>query len=132
MKLRAYLKKLNACGEAVEWVGDKSLPVAWKTCERGDWLLWFAARCGTDRKVLVRGACACARTALKYVPKGEDRPLKAIQTAERWCRGKATEDECRAASAYAADAAAAAAACKRMAKIVRRIVPMPKMKKEAK
>jgi hypothetical protein len=51
--------------------------------------------------------------ALPFVKKGEDRPLKAIETAERWIRGEATEAECAiayaAAAAYASVAAAAAA-----------------------
>ena len=58
-------------------------------------------------------ACACAREALKYVPKGEDRPRIAIETAENWVRGKATKNQVKKASdaAYvAADEAFSAAA----------------------
>jgi hypothetical protein len=44
--------------------------------------------------------------ALPFVKKGENRPLKAIETAEKWIRGEATEAECRtAADAAYADAA---------------------------
>jgi len=61
-------------------------------------------------------ACACAREALKYVPKGEDRPRIAIETAEKWVRGKATKNQVEKASdaayyaAYYATYAAANAA----------------------
>ena len=75
-------------------------------------MLWIADRIGVDRKLVVRAECDCARTSLKFVPKGEKRPLIAIQTAERWCRGEATIEEVRSAAyaAYAADAASASAA----------------------
>lgn len=63
-----------------------------------------------DRRVGVWLACACARTALRYVSAGEDKPRLAIETAERWVRGLATEHECRKAAAYAAARAAASAA----------------------
>ena len=106
------LTKLGACAEARHAADGKSLREAWTTCERGDWLLWLAAKIDIDRKIIVRAACDCARTALKYVKEGETRPLKAIETAEAWCEGKATIEEVRAAAyaayAYAADADAAA------------------------
>ena len=111
------LVKLGACSEAVEWVGDKSPAVAWKTCKRGDWMLWLCGKLsgepgGKGRKKLVLAACACARLSLKYVRKGEKRPLKAIQTAEAWARGKrgVTIEQVRTAAAAAYDAAYAAAA----------------------
>jgi len=109
-----------ACREAIEWVGDRSLERAWTECERADWMLWAAIKVGIDRKVLVLAACDCAETALKHVPKGEDRPERAIATARAWARGKASMgDVCAAAddaayayayasAAYAASAAAAA------------------------
>ena len=126
-----YLKKLNACNEAVEWAKDyPTLQQAWNNCERGDWMLWLAGKqSGTpetkSRKKLVLAACKCARLSLKHVPKGERRPIKAIQTAEKWANGDSSitlQDVRNAAdaaayaayaaayAAYAADAAAAAAA----------------------
>ena len=105
---KAILAELGACPEAVEWAGRKTHKKAWKTCKRGDWLLWIAGRLGVDRKLLVLAACACARTALKFVLKGEDRPRIAIETAEAWTRGEATIDQVRSA-AYASALAAYAA-----------------------
>jgi len=107
------LRKMGACGEAVDWADTlkhRSMQRAWDECPRADWLIWFAAKKGVKREKLVLAACACARTALKFVPKGELRPLKAIETAEAWCRGDATMEEVRAArsAAYAAAAADAA------------------------
>jgi len=93
MKHINYLKKLNACNDAVEWAKQfKSLQEAWDNCERGDWMLWLLGKQSGDpysksRKKLVLTACKCARLSLKHVPKGENRPLRAIQTAEKWARG---------------------------------------------
>ena len=125
-----YLNKLRACGDAVEYAdGFKSMQDVWGNCERGDWMLWLlgeqAGKPGTkSRKKLVLTACKCARLALKYVPKGEKRPLKAIQAAEKYAKGigNVSLQDVRAAvaaavavavadadAAYAAAAAAAAA-----------------------
>ena len=61
-----------------------------------------------DHKKLVRTVCEIARTILHLVPKGEDRPRKAIETAEAWCKGQATKEEVKTAAAWAYAAAAAA------------------------
>ena len=142
------LQELDACSSAVEWAHGKSLHVVWNTCNRGDWLLWLAGKMADKkgwptRKQLVLAACACAEQALKYVPKSEERPKKAIQIARAWARGKATIEEVRnaaSAACYAADAAAAAcyAACyaayaaslKDSADIVRKLIKEPKPFKE--
>jgi len=109
---KAILTEVGACHEAVKWAGRKTHKRAWETCKRGDWLLWIAGKFDVDRKLLVLAACACAKTALKYVPNGEDRPRIAIETAEAWTRGKATIEQVRVAAdaAYAAYHAAAYAA----------------------
>lgn len=104
----AKLKNLNACGASLEWVGKRSIARAYRECERGDWMMWLATKVGVDRKLVVHAACACVRLSLPRVPAGETRPLAAIETAERWCRGEATINEVRTA-ADAASAAHAAA-----------------------
>ena len=85
------LMALCACSEAIEWARNyPTLMAAWEACERGDWMLWLAGKvCRTlpQRKRLVLAACACARTALRYVKVGEKRPRAAIRTAERWAHG---------------------------------------------
>ncbi len=104
------LDKLGACEEAREASKGDSLRRVWQRCLRGDWLLWLAVKVGVDRKLIVMAACASARTALKYVAEGEARPLKAIETAEAWCRGDATLEEVRTAGGVGAAAHAYAAA----------------------
>lgn len=112
------LRSMGACEEAIRWVEsspDQSPEALWRTCHRGDWMLWYAGRAGVDRRTLVRAACACARLTLGYVRDGEDRPLRAIEIAEAWARGEATRDQVSTAAraaflaaAYAARAADAA------------------------
>ncbi len=109
MMIRDKLIEMDACEEAIMWVGDKNLEQAWNDCHRGDWMLWLAGRFHVNRKLIVKAACACARLALPHVPAGETRPLIAIETTEKWCDGEATIEEVRKA-AEAAHAAAAAAA----------------------
>ena len=111
------LKKLNACPEAVVWAKRyATFEDAWVECDRGDWMLWLAARVFYDRKASVLCACACARLALCYVPNGEERPRKAIEAAEAWVRGEVTLKDVHEAyadadaAAFAAHAAAIAAA----------------------
>ncbi len=110
MKFSDKLNNMNACSEAVEWVGRRGIKTAWRDCKRGDWMLWLAGRLDIDRKLLVLAACDCAETALQYVPEGEGRPAKAIQTARNWCNGTASIDDVRAARRAAAASAAATAA----------------------
>ena len=109
------LRRLDACREALAWAANYAdMHAAWAACDRGDWMLWVAARTGVDRKRVVLAACACARLALVHVPYGELRPLRAIETAEAWCRDEATIQEVRRAAAdaraYVKDAVDAARA----------------------
>ena len=115
------LIQLGACSHAVQWADQyPSLQAAWDACEHGDWMLWLMGRtCGgigsASRRTLVLAACACARLALPHVPAGKERPLLAIETAERWARRErgVTLDMVLAAAraaAAVADAAADAAA----------------------
>ena len=133
MKLSTQLKKFDACTEGYEWAKGKTLTEAWSTCERGDWMLWYAAKINIDRKLLVKAACACARLSLRFVPSGEERPRIAIETAEAWAEGKASLNDVETASyaAHTADAAADAAhaAILRVcAEIARYTIPLTALK----
>ena len=105
------LKRYRACKEAQEWAEEHGGPLEdlWRDCERGDWLLWLAAKAGVDRRTVVTAGCACARTALQYVPAGEERPRRAIETAEAWARGEVGRAAVQAAVHAAEDAAFATA-----------------------
>lgn len=103
----AHLEAICACTQAVRYVQENkhNLERAYVECERGDWLLWWAGKIGLEPKRVVTVACQCARTVLEFVPDGEARPRKAIETAEAWVRDEATIEEVRKAAAYAAYAA---------------------------
>jgi len=105
MKFKEQLEDLNACEEAVEWVGDRDLKTAWEECARGDWMLWLAARLKVDRKLVALAACDCAETSLNFVLADEGRPAAALRIVRAWCAGEATLDEVKVAAGAAADAA---------------------------
>ena len=79
-------------------VEGKDLREMWDTCERGDWLLWFAAHMiGKDgwptHQQLVLASCQCARLAIKHVKSGETHLLKVIETTEAWAHGEVTPEQ---------------------------------------
>ncbi len=122
----------DTCAEAIMWAkGYPDIESAWAACERGDWMLWLAGRYlvpadSEGRRRLVLAACGCARLALRHVPAGEERPLRAIEVAEKWARKEAavTLDDVRPA-AYAADAAARLNVLRECADIIRKYYSVP-------
>ena len=109
------LTSLDACLQAREWAKGKSLQSAWKTCKRGDWLLWLSGHMADKpgwptRNEVVLAACDCAETALQYVKAGDDGPRKCIETVRALADGKATLDDVGTARRAAAASAAASAA----------------------
>ena len=112
--VRVQLTELNACSEAVDWAEKfDTLEEAWEVCERGDWMLWLAAKKQMDRKKIVSAACECARLSLQYTD--DPRVLACIETTERWTRDEATLDEVEAAAGAAWAAAWASRAAARAA-----------------
>ena len=123
----SHLTEIGACSDAVAWVKEhkfRTLEAAWKKCDNGSWMLWYAGRKAGDfgdekRKLLVLAACGCARLALPIFEKrypNDDRVRVCIETAEKWARNKATLEALQVsrrncyAAAYAATPAAFAAA----------------------
>jgi len=116
-ELLTKMQELKACKDAVGWVTTLNTDLAseaWDRCQRGDWLLWLAGELNADRKLLVSGACACARTSLTYIndPQALEIATNTLNVAEKWTKGTATDEEMKIASdaAYTASAYAAAAA----------------------
>ena len=78
---------------------------AWETCADASWMLHSASMAGVPRRLLVLAATSIARTALPLVPRFDARPEKAIEMAELWAAGDATDAEVMEAEAGAFDAA---------------------------
>jgi hypothetical protein len=101
--------RLDACNQAREWAKGKSLAEVWKTCHRGDWMLWLAARYGdVPLKTIVAIACDAVEPALAFTT--DPLPTQTIAVVRRWLKDDATIEEVRAAANAAADAASYAAA----------------------
>jgi len=105
----------DACDPAVAWAKTQpSLETAWAVCRRGDWMLWWLAHCGIDRRQLVKTAALCAEPAAALAGEDEGLCLSAVQTCIAWSEREATDEElataATAATAEAAEAATAEAA----------------------
>ena len=132
--LSHWLARYYACSEAREWAESypdtaEGRQRAWAECPRGDWMLWIAGKLSGPvgspaRRLLVRGAVACARTVLDKIHEGEARAeiaavLDALdahaldpsaQTDPTALRRRAWDAPSKLHAAYAYAAAAAAAA----------------------
>lgn len=110
----------GACDEAKAWVKAgkyRSASAAWKACKNPEWMLWALQNSGikVNDKKLRLFACTCVReTPLADGRKvwdllTDERSRRAVEVAERFARGEATQEELAAAWAAAKDAAWAAA-----------------------
>jgi hypothetical protein len=110
--LKALLKKLGACQEAVSWAYGMELAEAWEKCERADWMLWLCGRMEgkegwPNRKQIVLVACKIAEDVLPIYEKkypDDKRVRQCIETVVKWCNGEATIKEVLNARAAAASA----------------------------
>ena len=98
---------LDACPAAIEWAEGKDLATAWRSCERGDWMLWLAVKCGVELRPLTAAKAACAEFARSYIT--DLRSIAALDTAHAFGRGECGADELAAAADVAYTAASAAA-----------------------
>ena len=101
-----HVKKLidlGACdgpGESIEYASQHATAQeAWDACKRADWMLWLLARVapvGSDaRRLAIRCAVACARTALPYYQAEDDRAEGAaiLDALDAWATGQAPETD---------------------------------------
>lgn len=117
-----FCEKTKPCEEGQTYVlAQATTAEAWDNCPRADWLLWALGKLEVkvERKTLRLFAVWCARNT--PLPNGrktgellkDPRSLAALEVAERYAHGNATDNELRAAWAAAlvsaGDAARAAA-----------------------
>jgi len=105
--MKTFKKKLielHACEEAMIWIGNKDFKTFYKTCERGDWLLWLYARTNKDDvKGLTLAKAHCANTVRHLM--NDKRSTDAIDIAILFGEGKATLGQLNAAAYASSDAA---------------------------
>ncbi len=112
---KSLLESLDPCEGALIWYNSRDSKEAWETCERGDWMLWVAAKLRVDRKLIVLSACDCVEPAMRYIPADEHAPQFAINVARQRANGvggvslRGAEDAGGYASVYADYVAANAA-----------------------
>lgn len=94
MKFQEELTALDACSEAIEWVGDKTFTEVWATCDRGDWLAWYCEKIGLPKRLLVAIGAECAALALPYMT--DQHSINCVEVCRRYGRGEATEEELEA------------------------------------
>jgi len=98
MTFKQQLIEMDACQDAIDWIKDRTIQQAWNDCHCGDWMLWLLEQMKEkegwlDEKEIMLLGCWCSRRALKYIPEGETRSLKAIEAKEKWARGEITKEE---------------------------------------
>ena len=99
------LQQLEPCENGYKFAQSKnSLIEAWNTCERGDWMLWFAQKLNCPLQLLTLAKGKCAETVMHLMC--DERSSNAVKVAIDFGNGVATREELDAA----ADAAKAAAA----------------------
>ena len=101
--MKELLIKLDACDEAIEWAGDRTIEEIVKDCDSGDWLLELAKKIGIELQPLTLAKGHCANT-VRHLMKNE-RSIKAVDMAIAFGGGKATMEELNNAANAAADAA---------------------------
>jgi hypothetical protein len=109
-KIEELLKSVGACETAAKWAATQpSAEVAWRDCERADWMLWIAAKL-LPRELVVQAACDCAETSIGLIrdPNTQAIAILCIHVMREWAEGLEDLDTVCAVRAFA-DAAAYAA-----------------------
>ena len=120
------LIKLNACDEAVKWCKGKSLQQAWDEATNPNWMLWLVYNHpneATDKELRLI-AVKCARQ-VQHLMK-DKRSTDALDVAERFANGEATQEELTAARDAAWDARDAAEL--KQCEIIQEYIPILKLK----
>ena len=108
-----FCEATKACAEGREWaLTQPTMAELWDNCPRADWLLWISNKLGQspDDRTLRLFAVWCARnTPLGDGRKTGDlltdpRSLAALEVAERYAHGNASQEELVSARDAAGDA----------------------------
>jgi hypothetical protein len=112
--LQNKLKELDACDDAIAWSKEyDNLQDAWDNCKKSDWMIWIINKMDWSNDKDLRLMAVGFARKVQHLMKDE-RSLIALDVAERYANGEATNEEldaARAAASAAARDAARAAAC---------------------
>jgi hypothetical protein len=93
-QFRDILIEMEACDEAITWIGNKTLKEAWEQCERADWMMWLLIKM-LDReelpkyKEMVLFLCNALKKDMARLHFIMDPSLaKNLEMAEKWCRNE--------------------------------------------
>ncbi len=121
LTLTDRLRAMGACSEAIDWVEDRgytTIVEVWEACPRGDWMIWLLTQEDApevDDRTLRIFACRCVRQTpiagdrTVWDLLTDERSRRAVEVAERYAVGDASDEELRTARAAAEYAARAAA-----------------------
>jgi hypothetical protein len=112
MNLTEFLNKHQACEAGANWAlttGCETVEQIWQRDDlKAEWRIWIATRPGVlPDSTLRKFACRCVREVWHLLT--DERSRKAVEVAEKYADGLATDDDLAAARAAAWDAAWAAA-----------------------
>lgn len=107
-RLVRYLVALGARPDLLQWAeGLEPAPLLTDLpalVTRGDWRAWLIERSGVvSHEALVAALADVVRVSLLYVPRGEPRPLRAVEAAEAYARHRVSEAALRDAAQASAD-----------------------------
>ena len=95
-----WRKGIIGASNFAEWAASRpeaSFYDLWEEIIDPEWLVRLAKIGGATQQQVTLAVCAVARLCLHLVPEWENRPRIAIETAEKWCRGEATQRKVRKA-----------------------------------
>lgn len=86
------MKRLWPCNSGLRWFETQpDFETAWETCERGDWMLWYAKKIGVDLRPLTLAKGRCAELVKHLMD--DERSRKAVEVAIAFGQGNATREE---------------------------------------
>ena len=111
MTITAFCDKHIACAAGRKWAlatGEPDMDALWKRTDiKPEWRVWIATQHGVlDDRTMRLFACWCVRQVWHMLT--DDRSRNAVEVAEQYADGKATEEDLAAAREAAGEAAWAA------------------------
>jgi hypothetical protein len=107
MNLSAFLEQHEACEAGANWAlatGCETVEQIWQHDDlKAEWRIWIATRKGVlPDSTLRKFACRCVREVWNLL--ADERSRKAVEVAEKYADGLATDDDLIAAGIAARDA----------------------------